>query len=64
MSRSPSSLCSFPLTLRVPPKSLGKFRIAFAAANRALHQIDPPSQISEPGGARNTVKGGRHGAQH
>ena len=26
-------------------------------------QIDPPSQISQPGGAGSTVKGGRHGNQ-
>ena len=57
-------LRSFPLSLGIPPEGFGEFRVALAAADGALHQIDPPSQISESGGAGGSVDGGRNGAQH
>ena len=56
---------SIPLPLRIlPEEGFGEFRIALAAAYRALDQIDPLSQIGKPGSAGGTVKGSRHGAQH
>ena len=38
-----------------PGLILGEFRIALATADRAVDQIDPPSQIGKPGGAGETV---------
>ena len=47
-----------PITLGIPPERLGDLRVTFSAADRALHQI------GQPGGARDSVEGGRRGAQH
>ena len=44
----PSLWFSLPLTLRVPPEGVGELGIALAAADGALHQIDPLSQIGQP----------------
>ena len=55
---------SVPPTLGIPPKSLSECRVAFAAADRALHQIDPPSQVGEPGGTCETEKPNRNGGAH
>ena len=51
-----SAYCVFVTSRSVP--------LALASANRALHQIDSPSQIGEPSGAGDTVKTGRNASQH
>ena len=56
-------LRSVPLAFGIPPEGLGELRVPLAAADGALDQIDPPSQIGESGSTGGTVEGGRHGGQ-
>ncbi len=56
-------LASVPVALGVPLEGAGEFRIALAAPDGALGEIDAASQIGEPCGARDGVEGGQDGGQ-
>ena len=57
------SRLSVPGPLGIPPKRVGKLRIALTAADGALDEIDAAPQIGEPCGARDGVEGGQDGGQ-
>ena len=62
-SKEDSSPRSVPVALGVPLEGTGKFKISLAAADGALDEIDPTSQVGESCGTSDGVDGGGNGCE-